>query len=113
MIEFIELNGAQKNYVVHVMKRFNHNKPDISLAEMKQYHDTMLQERDSGGPKLGYPNWLIKPHNKVSKSVYAFPIPTEDDMDDYRVGNVDARIIIERYSPMLQQVVKEYGLILQ
>lgn len=111
MIDFIELNEAQKNYVVYVIERFKHKSDSISLTEMKSYHELMLYERDKGGPKFGYPNWLIKPENKVSKSNYAFPKPTGEDLEAFRNGDVGPHIRIEKYSPMLQQVVRDYGLL--
>lgn len=111
MIDFIELNESQKNYVVFVMERFKHKSSEITLVQMKSYHDLMLYERDKGGPKFGYPNWLIVPENKVSKSVYSFPIPTGDELDAFRAGDVEPQIKLEKYSQMLQDVVKNYGLL--
>lgn len=111
MIDFIELNETQKNYVVYVMERFKHKSDEISLTEMKSYHETMVYERDKGGPKYGYPNWLIVPENKVSKSVYSFPKPSGDDLVNFRNGDVLPQLKLEKYSPMFQQVVKDYGLL--
>ena len=110
MIDFIELNESQKNYVVYVMERFKHNRDDISLTEMKSYHELMVYERDKGGPKFGYPNWLIVPENKVSKAIYGFPKPTGEDLEAFRNGDVEPQIKLEKYSPMLQEVVKNYGI---
>lgn len=111
MIDFIELNEVQKKYVIHLIEHFKHDGDTITLEQMKFYHAKMMQERSSGGPKFGYPNWLIKPENKSAKSVYYIPRPTEDDMDDFLAGNVDAQIKLDKYSPMLQKVVKDYGLL--
>lgn len=111
MIDFIELNESQKNYVVYVMKRFKHDRDEISLIEMKSYHETMVHERDKGGPKFGYPNWLIDPENKVSKSVYQFPRPSGEALEAFHRGDVAPQIKLEKYSPMLQEVVKNYGLL--
>jgi hypothetical protein len=111
MLEFIELKPTQKQYVVEVMNRFNHNRNVIELSEMKEYHQKMVEARDSGCPKLGYPNWLIESKNKVSKSVYSFPIPTEDELEDFHLGNVEAVISVEKFSPLFQKTVKEYSLL--
>lgn len=111
MIDFIELNGTQKAYIVYVMERFKHKSNEISLIEMKSYHELMVYERDKGGPKYGYPNWLIVPENKVSKSVYSFPKPTDENLEAFRSGNVEPQIKLEKYSPMFQTVVKNYGLL--
>lgn len=111
MIDFIELNESQKTYIIEIMDRFSHNKDSISLAEMKDYHQKMVSARSSGCPKLGYPNWLIKPENKVSKSVYHLPVPTGDELDDFYHGNVDAQINLSKYSTMFQTVVANYGIL--
>lgn len=111
MIDFVELNESQKNYVVYVMERFNHKSSEISLTEMKSYHELMVYERDKDGPKFGYPNWLIVPENKVSKAIYSFPKPTGEDLEAFLDGDVEPIIKIEKYSQMLQDVVKQYGLL--
>lgn len=111
MIDFIELNETQKKYVVYVMERFKHDRDEITLIEMKSYHETMVHERDKGGPKFGYPNWLIVPQNKVSKSIYQFPRPTGEALEAFLAGDVEPQIRLEKYSPLLQKVVKEYGLL--
>ena len=111
MIDFIELNESQKNYVVYLLTRFKHDRDEINLTEMKSYHELMVYERDKGGPKFGYPNCLIVPENKVSKAVYGFPKPTGEDLEAFYRGDVEPQIKLEKYSPMLQEVVKNYGLL--
>jgi hypothetical protein len=109
-MRFVELKPTQKQYVVVVMNRFDHNYEDITLDDMKFYHDEMLQTRNAGSPKLGYPNWLIKPENKKIKGVYGFPRPTDSELEDYYSGNVEAVIDLSKFSPLLNNVIKEYGL---
>jgi hypothetical protein len=109
-MRFVELKPTQKQYVVVVMNRFNHNYEDITLDDMRFYHDEMLQTRNAGTPKLGYPNWLIKPENKKIKGVYGFPRPTDSELEDYHSGNVEAVIDLSKFSPLLNNVIKEYGL---
>jgi len=111
MIDFIELNETQKNYVIYVMERFKHKSNEITLTAMKSYHELMVYERDKGGPKYGYPNWLIDPDNKVSKSVYHLPIPTEDDLEAFRNGDVDAKLNLDKFSDMFKEVVSKYNLL--
>lgn len=111
MIDFIELNESQKKYVVYVMERFKHDHDEIGLAEMKSYHEIMVRERSTGGPKFGYPNWLIDPENKVSKSIYQFPRPSGEALEAFHRGDVAPQIKLEKYSPMLQEVVKSYGIL--
>ena len=109
-MRFVELKPTQKQYVVVVMNRFSHNYEDITLDDMRFYHDEMLQTRNAGTPKLGYPNWLIKPENKKIKGVYGFPRPTDSELEDYHSGNVEAVIDLSKFSPLLNNVIKEYGL---
>ena len=109
-MQFKELKPTQKQYIIEVMKQFNHTHNDITLGQIKSYHEIMMDLRDVGGPKLGYPNWLIVSENKVSKAIYGFPIPTESEMEDYLSGNVEAVIDLSKFSPLLNNVIKEYGL---
>ena len=110
VMQFKELKPTQKQYIIELMKQFNHTQKDITLGQIKTYHQMMLYRREEGGLKLGYPNWLIVAKNKVSKSVYGFPIPTESEMDDYLSGKTERVVDISSFSPMLKTVIKEYGL---
>ena len=109
-MQFKELKPTQKQYVIELMKQFNHTHKDITLGQIKAYHQMMLDRRSEGGLKLGYPNWLIVAENKVLKSVYGFPVPTESEIEDYLSGNVEAVIDLSKFSPLLNNVIKEYGL---
>lgn len=111
MIDFVELKETQKKYVLHLMDRFNLDTEVITLDDMKSFHEIMIMERHTGGPKFGYPNWLIKPNNKVSMSVYHFPKPTREDLEAFNNGDVDSHIQLKKYSQMFQDVVKEYNLL--
>ena len=110
MMCFNELKLKQKQYVVYVMNRFDHEFDEITLADMEFYHDEMLQTRNQGCPKFGYPNWLIKPENKLSKSVYKFPKPTDSELEDFHSGKTERVVNLKKFSPLLQNVIKEYGL---
>ena len=110
MFSFIELKPTQKQYVAELMKQFNHTQKDITLGQIKTYHQMMLYRREEGGLKLGYPNWLIVAKNKVSKSVYGFPLPTEEELEDFYSGKTERVVNISSFSPMLKNVIKEYGL---
>ena len=97
-------------YVVEVMGRFDHDSDVIELIEMQDYHKIMLSKRDAGCPKLGYPNWLISADNKVAKGVYNFPRPTDSELEQYYSGDVEAVVDLSKFSPLLNNVIKEYGL---
>jgi len=109
-MQFKELKPTQKQYVIEVMKQFNHTQADITLCQIKSYHQIMMDLRGVSGLKLGYPNWLIVAENKVLKSVYGFPVPTESEIEDYLSGNVEAVVDLSKFSPLLNNVIKEYGL---
>lgn len=97
-------------YVIEVINRFDHEYEDITLQDMEFYHTEMLQTRNAGCPKLGYPNWLIKSENKKAKGVYGFPRPTDSELEEYYSGNVEAVVDLSKFSPLLNNVIKEYGL---
>ncbi|NDB57975.1 hypothetical protein EB001_05970 [bacterium] len=109
-MRFAELKPTQKMYVIEVMNRFDHDRDAIELIEMQDYHKVMVSKRDAGCPKLGYPNWLIVGENKISKGVYGFPRPTDSELEDYHSGNVEAVVDLSKFSPLLNNVIKEYGL---
>ena len=97
-------------YVIEVMNRFDHDADQIELTEMQDYHKVMVSKRDSGCPKLGYPNWLIVAKNKVAKGVYGFPRPTDSELEDYYSGKTERVVDMSSFSPLLKNVIKEYGL---
>jgi len=109
-MRFAELKPTQKMYVIEVMNRFDHDRDAIELIEMQDYHKVMVSKRDAGCPKLGYPNWLIVGENKISKGVYGFPRPTDSELEDYHSGNVEAVVDLSKFSSLLNNVIKEYGL---
>ena len=110
MLTFKELKPTQKMYVIEVMNRFDHDAEVIELIEMQDYHKVMVSKRDSGCPKLGYPNWLITTKNKVAKGIYGFPRPTDLELEQYYSGDVEAVVDLSKFSPLLNNVIKEYGL---
>jgi hypothetical protein len=109
-MQFKELKPTQKMYVIEVMNRFDHDADQIELTEMQDYHKVMVSKRDSGCPKLGYPNWLIVAKNKVAKGVYGFPRPTDSELEDYYSGKTERVVDMSSFSPLLKNVIKEYGL---
>ena len=110
MFSFIELKPTQKQYILEIMKRFKHESPQITLKEIKEYHQVMLKQRDKSGMKLGYPNWLIVADNKIAKSVYNLPIPTIEEEQDFHDGKVEPVVNLKRYSKLLQDTIKEFNI---
>ena len=108
MYSFIELKESQKRYILTIMERFDHIDHEISLKDLAQYHGVMMNERDQTGLKLGYPNWLIVKENKVRKSVYNLPIPTQEEIEDFNNGNTKPIINIDKFSPLLKKTIEEF-----
>jgi len=46
----------------------------ITRQEVEELFFTLHAERANGGPKIGYPMWLVK-GDKTSRGVYKFPAP--------------------------------------
>jgi len=109
-MKFISLKDTQKLYVITIMEKFNHDSDEITLKQMDEYHIKMFKQREKGGIKLGYPKWLVNRGNKLSKSVYGFPIPTEDELDDFKAGKSQRIIDVSEFSDMFKDVVQQYGL---
>jgi hypothetical protein len=109
-MKFIGLKDTQKLYVITIMEKFNHDSDEITLKQMDQYHMKMFKQREKGGIKLGYPKWLVNPGNKLAKSVYGFPMPTEDELDDFKEGKSFRVIDVSEFSDMFKATVQEYGL---
>lgn len=111
MFNFLELKPTQKQYILEIMKRFKHESPQITLAQIKEYHQVMLKQRDQSGTKLGYPNWLIVADNKIAKSVYNLPIPTIDEEEDFYDGkNLEPQVNINKFSPLLRKTLDEFNI---
>lgn len=76
MLKYTDLTKAQKN-AIDAMVQYE---PSLSSAETvatRDIHFLVMKiygDRKSGGPKIGYPNWLTK-HNSVKRGVVAFPGP--------------------------------------
>ena len=109
-MKFISLKDTQKLYVITIMEKFNHDSDEITLKQMDGYHMKMFKQREKGGIKLGYPKWLVNPGNKLAKSAYGFPTPTEDELDDFKEGKSLRVIDVSDFSDMFKSVIQEYGL---
>lgn len=46
----------------------------ISRQEVERLFFILFENRKDGGPKIGYPMWLVK-GERVGRGVYAFPAP--------------------------------------
>jgi hypothetical protein len=89
MLKFADLSMAQKKCVVVLIENQPSLKKNgkISLKEVVAITQDLASQRDAGGVKIGYPNWLFK-SNKVEKGIYQLPLPTEHDLSDYAKASV-------------------------
>ena len=89
MLKFNALSMSQKKCVVALIE----HTPEltktgrITLKEVVAITQDLASQRDAGGVKIGYPNWLFK-SNKVEKGIYQLPLPTEHDLSDYAKSSV-------------------------
>lgn len=76
MLTYNELTKSQKRFVDAVLREF----PDVKKAgtvsrkELEYIYWELNAKRETGGEKVGFPNWLTGP-NKVSRGVFQVPMP--------------------------------------
>jgi hypothetical protein len=79
MLKYSELTKAQKRFVDAVLREFPAIKKSgtVSRKELESIYWTLNEKRQSGGEKVGFPNWLTGP-NKVARGVFQVPMPEAD-----------------------------------
>jgi hypothetical protein len=89
MLKFTALSASQKKCVIALIEHTPALKQTgrITLKEVVAITQDLASQRDAGGVKIGYPNWLFK-SNKVEKGIYQLPLPTEHDLSDYAKASV-------------------------
>ncbi len=89
MLKFNALSASQKKCVIALIEHTPALKQTgrITLKEVVAITQDLASQRDAGGVKIGYPNWLFK-SNKVEKGIYQLPLPTEHDLSDYAKASV-------------------------
>ena len=81
---FAELSRAQKKYAVILAQKRPNRDPSglISSAFVRELHHELLAERETGGPKIGWPRWVFV-ENLVEPSVGFCPFPSEDEIREF------------------------------
>lgn len=76
MLNYSDLNKTQKRMVDAFIARRPElaNASTITRVEIEDLWYAMYAERANGGPKMGYPGWLVK-GEKVARGAYPFPAP--------------------------------------
>lgn len=93
MLKFNALSMSQKKCVVALIE----HTPEltktgrITLKEVVAITQDLAAQRDAGGVKIGYPNWLFK-SNKVEKGIYQLPVPTEVELSDFAKANTKSTV---------------------
>jgi hypothetical protein len=79
MLKYSELTKAQKRFVDAVLREFPAVKKSgtVSRKELESIYWTLNEKRETGGEKVGFPNWLTGP-NKVARGVFQVPMPEAD-----------------------------------
>lgn len=78
-MKYSELTATQKRCI----DAFIEIKPElasqstISRKEVEDLFQSLFEAREGGGPKIGYPMWLVK-GEKVGRGEYVFPAPKLD-----------------------------------
>lgn len=75
-MNYTDLNKTQKR-IVDAFVRLKPELADsasITRTEVEELFAKLTAERENGGPKMGYPMWLVK-GPKISRGVYVFPAP--------------------------------------
>lgn len=75
-MNYSDLNKTQKRLVdaFVALRPELADAPTITRPEVEELFFMLFAERANGGPKIGYPQWLVK-GDKTSRGVYRFPAP--------------------------------------
>jgi hypothetical protein len=84
MLKFANLTLSQKKFVVSVIENHSEYKTDpvITLKKCAEIYYEMKDQRQAGGLKVGYPNWLFKA-NKIERGLYQLPVPSDSELSSY------------------------------
>jgi hypothetical protein len=110
MLKYSELTKAQKRFVDAVLREFPAIKKSgtVSRKELESIYWTLNEKRETGGEKVGFPNWLTGP-NKVARGVFQVPMPEADVVEAKKtVANEKAKFekIVE--DSILDEIDEDY-----
>lgn len=78
-MKYSELTATQKRCIdafIEIKPELA-KQPTISRKEVEELFQALFTAREGGGPKIGYPMWLVK-GEKVGRGEYVFPAPKLD-----------------------------------
>lgn len=80
-LKYADLNKTQKRIVDALVQ----HDPTLATANtitrkhLEKLHWKMMDERSTGGPKLGWPNWMVR-GEKIDRATYPFPGPQAEPL---------------------------------
>ena len=120
-MKYNELSKAQKRCI----DAFIAKRPELATATsiprtlVEELWNITLKDRENGGPKFGYPMWLVK-GPKVARGVYVFPSPNPSaEVKTVEVKNAkrkkqeedeDTVVLPPEEEAEFQNDLKEYGI---
>lgn len=89
MLKYNELTRMQKQFVNAAIAKNPAlaTMTEVPRQELLTTYYAMKADRDAGGIKTGYPQWLAK-HHKTGRGTYWWPAPTTAELEEYNSTNV-------------------------
>lgn len=84
MLKFASLTKAQKQCMIAYIEQNPSLRQtgQISLKDLVALHHEIADKRDSGAPKVGFPNWMTRV-NKIDRGMYQLPLPTDAELSQF------------------------------
>lgn len=75
-LTYADLNATQKKWIDAVVECDPSLKTanSISRKNIEKLHAQLMEKRETGGVKIGWPNWLVR-GEKIDRANYPFPGP--------------------------------------
>jgi hypothetical protein len=105
MLKFASLTLAQKKCVVAYIEHSPSIKKTgrVTLKDLNVIYHEIAAKRDSGGVKVGFPNWLLK-DNKLERGVYQLPVPTDAELSAYAQESTTKTKVVKAKAPKVVKV---------
>lgn len=83
MLKYNQLTRLQKQFVNAAIAKNPAlaNMTEVPRQELLTTYYAMKEDREAGGIKTGYPQWLAK-HHKTGRGTYWWPAPTAEDLEN-------------------------------
>jgi hypothetical protein len=113
-MNYSDLNKTQKRCIDAFIKLNPklESQATITRPEVEELFFKLHAERANGGPKIGYPMWLVK-GSKTSRGVYEFPAPKLDSTPTKATSKSKvtvAEVKVDEEDKEFFTNLKEYGI---